>query len=158
MEYKERFIELMEKAFKDFQTVDHMIYVTFPLIKDKRLLFKILDYLNNVILNIINAILQYEYLYKRISLYRDAKTNFETFKKIGKWYTLSEQDIRELERIINLYKKHKQSPFEFAKNDKVVIMSDNMKTETLTIERLKEDLGLVKELLKKAEIRIRRRE
>ena len=36
--------------------------------------------INRAVIKEITAILQYEYLYKRINLYKDTKTNFETFR------------------------------------------------------------------------------
>ena len=54
--------------------------MTFPLVKDKKLLLKILLELKKGLAHIINAILQYEYLYKRIRLSQDSKSNFNVFK------------------------------------------------------------------------------
>ena len=74
----EKFLENLEKAEKIVQTTDHMIYVTFPLFKDKRLLLKILLEIKIAVSSCINSILQYEYLYKKISLYKDPKTKLNT--------------------------------------------------------------------------------
>ena len=38
----EKFLEALVTAEKDLRTIDHMVYVTFPLIKDKRLLLKVI--------------------------------------------------------------------------------------------------------------------
>ncbi|GAJ08281.1 unnamed protein product, partial [marine sediment metagenome] len=77
----EKFLENLQEAQKTIQVIDHMIYVTFPLIKDKKILTKILTETKSAITNCINSILQYEYLYKRVNLYKDAKTNFRIFIK-----------------------------------------------------------------------------
>jgi len=77
----EKFLEYIQEAEKIIQTVDHMVYITFPLIKDKRLLLKILLETKIAISNCINSILQHEYIYKRIVLYKNAKTNFRTFNE-----------------------------------------------------------------------------
>ena len=39
----EKFLENLQEAHKIIQTLDHMMYVTFPLIKDKNILHKQLD-------------------------------------------------------------------------------------------------------------------
>ena len=75
----EKFLENLIVAEKTIQTADHMIYVTFPLINDKRLLFKILQEMKNAVALCINSILQYEYLYQRIKLYKDSRLNFKIF-------------------------------------------------------------------------------
>ncbi len=45
--------------------------------------------------------------------------------------------------------KHRESPFEFVKDDKVVILSNGLKPKTLTVEKTKEFLILVKNVLRK---------
>jgi len=146
----EKFIEYLKIAEEKIQTIDHMIYVTFPLIKDKRLLLKILSELNIAILNIINSILQYEYLYKRINLTKDAKTNLRIFiQQCAPRYQITEQEIKLIIELLDLAEKHKKSPFEFVKEEKVVILSENLKPATITLDKTKEFLIMSKNLLKK---------
>ena len=64
----EKFQENLVQAIKNLQIADHMAYVTYPLINEKRLLLKIFDEIYKSIISCINAILNYEYLYKRIKL------------------------------------------------------------------------------------------
>ena len=147
---EERFILSLEKARQELETADQLAYMTYPLIKENRLLLKILEKLYLSVLNAINAILQYEYMYKRITLYKDAKINLDTFKRVALRYHLNEEQLKKLMEIISLGEKHKKSPFEFAKNDKIVIMSDNMATETITIEKIKGFIIESKDFLRKA--------
>jgi len=153
---QKRFLELLDDAKKNIQLADHMTYMTFPLLQDNRLLFKILEELNNGFLDIINSILQYEYLYKRIQLSKDPKKNFKLFKeKCAPAYKISEDELQYIIQILTLYKKHKKSGFEFVKNGKVVIMSDNLKTETISLDKIKEFLIISKKILKKVSAKIK---
>ena len=153
----ERFLEYIQKAEKIIQTVDHMIYITFPLIKDKRLLLKILLETKIAITNCINSILQYEYIYKKITLYKDATTNFKTFKeKCASKYKITKEEINLIIELFDLAEKHEQSPMEFVKNEKVVILSENLKPKTITIEKTKEFLLLAKNILNKTKREILR--
>ena len=146
----EKFIEYLKTAEEKIQTIDHMIYVTFPLIKDKKLLLKILSELNITILNTINSILQYEYLYKRINLTQDAKTNLRIFaQQCAPRYQITEQEIKLILELLDLADKHKKSPFEFIKEEKVVILSENLKPATITLDKTKEFLIMGKNLLQK---------
>ncbi|MCK4647558.1 hypothetical protein KAT24_01345 [Candidatus Pacearchaeota archaeon] len=146
----EKFLENLQEAQKTIQIIDHMIYVTFPLIKDKKILTKILTETKNTITNCINSILQYEYLYKRINLYKDAKTNFRIFiQKCCPYYKITQKEIDSIKELFELVEKHKQSTIEFLKNEKIVILSENLKTETITIEKIKEFFNLSKEIMKK---------
>ena len=146
----ERFLENIQEAQKILQAADHMVYVTFPLIKDKRLLIKVITETKNAITNCINAILQYEYLYKRIDLYKDPKTNFRLFiKKCSPRYNINSKETDLILELFEIVEKHKQSTAEFARDDKIIILSENLKTETITLEKTKEFLNLAKNILKK---------
>jgi len=151
----EKYIENLNKAASMLQTADHMLYMTYPLIKEKRLLLKILNETYLVILSIVNAILQYEYVYKRINLYKTAEENFSVFKnKCAPKYEIAPEQVQKIKEIFDLAEKHKKSPFEFVRNNKVVIMTNALKTDTITVERMKEFLFLSKDILRKAETRI----
>jgi len=155
MQYK--FQEDLDEAVKRLQIADHMTYVTFPLVNEKRLLLKIFDEIHKSIINCINAILNYEYLYKRIRLYQNNADNMHTFmNKCAKSYNLTNEQIKKIKEILDIQKQHRESAMEFVKRDKVVILSDNLKTQTLNIKQIKEYLLLAKELLMKINIRIHR--
>jgi hypothetical protein len=152
----EKFAEYLEEARKTIQILDHMVYITFPLIKDKRLLLKILLDVKIAISKCINSILQYEYIYKKINLCQNPKTNFRTFtEQCAKKYNITKEEILLIKELFNLVEKHNQSPFEFVRNDKIIILSENLKQNTLTIEKIKEFLILAKNVLNKAEKIIR---
>lgn len=146
----QKFLENLQEAEKKIQTIDHMVYVTYPLIKDKKLLLKTLLETKKAITNCINSILQYEYLYKRITLYRSPKSNFRTFKeKCAPRYKVTEKEIKLILELFEIVEKHKQSPFEFVKNEKIIILLENLKPETITLEKSKEFLILGKDILRK---------
>lgn len=149
MEIEEKFLLSLEKAQQQLQTADHLIYMTFPLIKENKLLLKALEEIYSSILNTINTILQYEYAYKRIHLYSDAKENFRIFKAIAPRYSISQEQMSKIIEIMAITEKHKKSPFEFVKQDKIVIMSEGMKTDTITLETMKDYLIETKNFLKK---------
>ncbi len=146
----EKFLQNLEEAQKILQAADHMVYVTFPLIKDKRLLIKVLTEAKNAVTNCINAILQYEYIYKRIDLYKDPKANFRLFlKKCAPRYRITQKETDSILELFEIVEKHKQSTAEFVRDEKVVILSQNMKTQTITLEQTKNFLSLAKNILKK---------
>ena len=146
----EKFIENLKEAEKIIKINDHMVYVTFPLIQDKNLLLKILLETKIAIAKCINSILQYEYLYKRIKIYKDAETNFKVFKeKCAPRYKITNQQTNLIIELFDLVEKHKKSPLEFMRNGKIVILSENLIPKTFTFEKTKEFLELSKDILKK---------
>jgi len=147
----ERFLEYLKIAEDKIQKVDHMIYITFPLIKDKRLLLKILSELNIILLNILNAILQYDYIYKRVELSKNARENLDIFLDFSAQnYKITEQEVKLILELLDLGEKHKKSGFEFIKEEKVVILSDNLHPSIITLEKAKEFILMEKTILKKA--------
>ncbi|MEK6914403.1 MAG: hypothetical protein AABW83_02020 [Nanoarchaeota archaeon] len=148
--YKNDLIE----ASRHLRIADHMAYVTFPLINEHRLLLKIFDEVYLSIINCINCILNYEYLYKRIRLFQSFNENFNLFIRISKNYDLNEEQIKMIKDIIELNRKHKNSAIEFIKQKKVVIMSDNLGIQVLDLITIKRYLLLAKELMVKTRNRI----
>jgi len=145
-------MQYLSEAEKIIQTADHMVYVTFPLIKEKKILLKVLLETKTAIVNCINSILQYEYLFKRIPLYKESEVNFKIFKeKCAPRYKITKQEINLIIELFDIVKKHKESQFEFIKNSKVVILSESLEPKTITIEKIKEFLTLSKSILRKSQ-------
>lgn len=156
MEVKQEiYITSLEKAKKALQMADHLTYITFPIVKENRLLLKILEEISQSLISVINSILQYEYTYKRIQLYKDARENFRTFKSIAGKYNISQEQLNKIIEILSLAEKHKTSPFEFSKNNKIVIMSNEMRTDTLTLDKIKTYLLETKDTVRKVSLNIK---
>ena len=147
----EKFLDNLEKSEKTISTASHLLYMTYPLVKDKRLLLKILSEIKNGIASCMNAVLQYEYLYGRVRLSSDPKINFKKFlEKCCPRYNISNTDIKKIIKLFEIIEKHKNSPMEFIREEKIVILSENMNSETITLEKVKEFLEVSKNVLKKA--------
>ncbi|MEK6935645.1 MAG: hypothetical protein AABW67_02575 [Nanoarchaeota archaeon] len=149
----EKFQENLREAIRAMQIADHMAYVTFPLVNEQRLLLKIFDEIHKSILLSITALLNYECLHKNINIYTDNQENLKTFQKCAKQYNISDQQIKTIMEIIELNIEHKASSMEFVRKDKIVILSDNLRTRTLGIQKIKEYLLLAKELLMKVNLK-----
>lgn len=151
----EKFLQNLEEAQKITRAIDHLLYVTYPLIKDKKILLKILEEAKKAIAYCINATLQYEYIYKRIELYKDPKTNIRIFiDKCSKTYGITREEIKNILELFELVERHKQSSMEFIRNDKIIILSENMRQNYITLEKTKEFLTLTKNILQKTKIAI----
>ena len=146
----EKFLEYLEESGKRIATADHLLYVTFPLVKEKRLLLKILEEINQGVISCLNSILQYEYLFKKIKLYSEPKQNFEVFKqKCAPRFSITQNEIKSIVELFEIVKAHKKSPFEFVRDEKIVILSDDMKQKIINLEKAKEFLASAKSVLEK---------
>jgi|SRR3989338_7489646 len=146
----EKFIEYLQEAEKKIKTADHLIYMTYPLIQDKKIFLTALSEIHNAIISIISSILQYEYIYKRIDLSKDAKINLQTFiNNCAPSYDITDIEIKTIKEIISLSELHRKSVMEFLKNDKIVILSEYLQPEILTLDKNKEFLLISKQILRK---------
>lgn len=142
---KEEYVKSFEKAKDEMKTADHLAYVTYNIVKDNKIIPRIIDKTCLSLLYTINAILQREYLYKRITLYKDSKDNIETFKKIHKRYNIDDYEFKKICEILEIAKKHKFSELEFSKNEKIVIVS-GQEYIALSIDVAKEYILIVKNI------------
>jgi len=144
-------------AVKSMRIADHMTYVTYPLMNEKRLFIKILEEIYKTVINGIKTIINYE----ETSEIADSLTadsdyiNYFFAKNYQKKYNFTNLQIKGIKEIIGINEKHKKSSVEFVKKDKIVIMSDNLKVEALNIRLIKEHLLLIKEFLMKISLKIR---
>ena len=141
----EKFQENLENAKQYFKTAEHMTYVSMQILKDTRLLIKILEQMHKSLMFMIKSLLQFEHN-KGLYLYKNSELNFNIFKqKIAPKY-LRQQDIENILEIINLKQAHSLSLSEFVKNDKFVLfLGDNY--EVLTLEKIKSLLISLKKLI-----------
>jgi hypothetical protein len=143
-----RILKNIEEAEKRTNIAGHIIYVTYPLLKDKKLLTKALIEAKEIIIACINAILQNEYLNKRIGIEKDSSANFRVFsEKCASRYEINEREIQKMIELFELSEKHKESSMEFMKDNKVIMLNDRMKINTLTIEKTKDMIDLAKTIL-----------
>jgi len=130
----EKFQEHQEKAAKNIKIANHMLGVTFLLVKDPKLLLAIIENIFLAYTNTIAAVLHYERLFKRIPPFQDTfESKLNMFREkiipkhnMDKSYLIEVQDIRDI--IID----HKKSPVEFKRGNKLVICTENYRMKTIS--------------------------
>ncbi len=135
----EKFQELRETARKKIVIAEHMVNVTYPLVKDSRLLMAIAENIFLAMSYAMNALLYYEYVFKRIEHVSESfEEMFHTFKeKCVKKYSIKEEYIKMIRDIKDVIMEHKKSPMEFSRKDRYIICSDNYKLRSISIDQLK---------------------
>ncbi|MBI2124543.1 hypothetical protein HYT92_02015, partial [Candidatus Pacearchaeota archaeon] len=102
--------------------------------------------------------LQYDYVYKRISLYKNPRENFETFRrKSAPRLNITDDEVKSIVEVFRLVSEHKNNPMEFIRKEKLVIMSSNLHTAVVSVEMIKKFLSDAKSMLSKAEFIIKGR-
>lgn len=132
--------KLIQEANRFLTVADHLAYMTYPLVKENRMLIAIMQNLDSALMHTMEAILQYDRLYKRIPPIPDNfDLKLDTFKnKCVNRYSLPRESIQLIKDIRLLIREHEKSPMEFSRKDKFVICSKEYRMKTLNIHKVKD--------------------
>lgn len=120
------------------QIADHMLTVTYPLLKDTKLLLAVLENVFLAITSSMAQILHFERRYKNIPPFHDnfeSKYNMFRAKIIPK-YDLSQDYEKMIDEVQEIMVEHKHSPVEFSRKDKFVICSDDYDIKTVDLKKI----------------------
>ncbi|PIY60565.1 hypothetical protein COY95_01115 [Candidatus Woesearchaeota archaeon CG_4_10_14_0_8_um_filter_47_5] len=147
----EKYEEALEKARRKLHIADHMVCVTYPLLRDNKLLVAALENLFLALTNSMGALLYYERLYKQVPPFHDTfESKFNLFKlKMVRKYRFDTAYLPLMEEIKNIIIQHRKSPVEFARKDSFVICTDNYRTFTVTLVAIKGYIAKTKTFLEK---------
>jgi len=142
-------INTLNQANKLLKTADHLTYVTYPLLKDNKLIILILENLSEATVRLMEALLYYERNYKRIQHFpSDFKSKIEIFKLSCNHYSIPRNYIVLVQDLHDIVEKRKTSKMEFVRNDKYVIW-DNNNMVALNYDKIKEYLNTLKPFFNK---------
>ena len=84
----------LKEAARHLQIADHMTYVTFPIVNEKKLIIKIFEEIFKSIQNSINSAIYYEFENKNLILNTNQEKNINNFmENIAKTYDFTEKEI-----------------------------------------------------------------
>jgi len=148
-------LALFEKSNQHFKTADHIVYMTYPLVKDNKLIAVVLENLNQALQAAIEALLHYEKLYKRIGPFpENFYSRIEIFKnKIAPIYNIERGHIVLIEEIRNLVQERKESKMEFIRQDKYIICNnDYSRIKAVNMDKLKSYINELKPFMRKVNL------
>ncbi len=147
----EKFNEFSQKALKSYQIADHMVHVTYPVVKDPKVLLLAITHLNTALENAVSALIYYDYYFKRIQNFpSDFNTKLDIFRRYScEKYGIPRESVQTILDVKSIYLDHKSSEIEFRRRNSFVIASKNYKLRTINNEKLKNFLILAKPLLSK---------
>ena len=124
-----------------------MIYVTLPLLDDKRIFINAVNHLNKAIQMIIKQFMINETDYKRLKyLPSDDLLINDFIKKYS--IRLRLNDYNEMiNKLIRFNNVRQRSSIKLKKNDKFIVISPEYSMESLSINQIKEYLNKAKELI-----------
>ena len=133
----------LKEANRRFVSADHMLFMTYPLLKDTKLLILVAENLHHASILALDALLKYEIMFKRVnSIPVSFNQKMDILKReVAGRYNIQRSNIVNIEELNKLIEARRNSPMEFCKRDKYVICSDDYKTNFLTLDKLKNYLN-----------------
>tara|TARA_Y100000310_G_C20373496_1_gene664640 strand:- start:233 stop:739 length:507 start_codon:yes stop_codon:yes gene_type:complete len=135
----EKYEELRDIAGKKIQIADHMLTMTYPMVKDPKLLLAVMENIFLALTNSIGSLLHYERIYKRVPPFQDTfVSKFNVFRqKCQKRLNIDNEAILMVQEIKEIILQHKKSPVEFTRNNSFIICSEDYRMKTITLEKMK---------------------
>ncbi|MBN1645985.1 hypothetical protein JW868_03010 [Candidatus Woesearchaeota archaeon] len=154
----EKFLECADIAKSKLVLADHMLTVTYPLIKDPKILLQVLQNMKTSLENSFSSLLYYERLWKRIPLFNETySAKLDMFKRMAPKYGVDRKYLTMIDNVNSTLKAHKESPVEFARKNRYVICSQSYRdVKSISDRELKSHMVLAKEFTKLMEEMIKR--
>ncbi len=133
------------------RSADHLLTVTYPVIKDPKMLVVVTQNIYTSMISGMKALLYYDRLYKRIGpLSADFWSQLDVFRRGScKRYQIDQKFCQQIQELRQLIEKRQKSTMEFTRKDKFVICSGNYNLSVLNIKKVKNYLALAKLFNKK---------
>ncbi len=128
-----------EEAKKYLKSADRILFTTYPLVNDPKLLLKVMDNIFLGITKTIAALLYYEKMKNRVPEFKDTfDSKMDIFRrKCLLHYNLDPNYVKFILDVKGIIVQHRKSPVEFVKNDKFVICSNDYNMKSISYEDVK---------------------
>ena len=145
--------ELFNAAKKEMGLADHLLYVTFPLVKENKFLLAILEHIINSAQKTLQALIEHEHYYKRVRL---CPPNFalqvSAYREIEKTYALDPIFFRLFKKLLEIQRFEKDSLVRFKRGDKYILTTGEYNQVTvLDLDNIKKFLNCTKKFVERVE-------
>ena len=150
----EKFQELRGEARLKLKNADHLITMTYQMVKDNKLLMAAVENLYQALELSITSVLSYERMFKRVQPFHNelsSKLNI-FYQDIAPKRNIDKSYLKLIQDIGDIVQAHKLSSVEFTRKDRLVIASENYELRELTPELVKNYLEKSKKFIQDMEI------
>ncbi len=130
---------MLKEANRLFKNSDHLAYMTYPLVQDKRLLMRILENLNDALSKFMEVLLYHDFIYNRSApVPQGFMERFNVFRRrcSGK-YGIGDEQLKMMMELHEIVEHRKKSSMEFIRGSDYIIASDDFRIRKIGIEQLK---------------------
>jgi len=140
--------EFFKEAQRQLTLADHLLTMTYPLVKDSKLLVGIMQNISQANNNIITGVLYMASKSQQIIPTTTFATRFSQCKTFLKPFNIiPKEDFEVFQAVHDLEEEHKKSPVTFSRDQKYVLCGDDYTLTTLTEKNLKSFLQQAKKIL-----------
>ncbi len=145
----ERFQQELSDGRRQLMTADHLVSVTYPLVKDNKLLLIAAGNLFSSAKSLMASLLHYDEAFKRIPHFREEYDSMLYWfrQRCLPYYGLSRDYGVAADDLRILLDEHKASSVEFSRSDGLVICSDSYRIRKITVTQLKSYVEVLKRML-----------
>ncbi len=141
--------ESRARAYQQYDAAFHLLKVTFPLVRDPKLLIGVVHNLFSAAEAGIDAILAYERELRLVPAYQDNfQSKFTIFQyKSARRNKTPAQVITMIWELKGILEAHRASPMEFQRGSRLVICGKNYRLTSLALNDLQDYLNHTKQFL-----------
>ncbi|MCD6590230.1 hypothetical protein J7K74_03540 [Candidatus Woesearchaeota archaeon] len=152
MDYK----EMLREAMEEVRVADHMLIMTYPLVRDPKMLLAIIQKLLNACEKSLTAATSFEYEWKRINaLPKEFMTKLKLLKEgFQKDYGFTPQELKIVKEVYNIIQEHRTASIEFSRHEKFIISNNDYRLRTITQDQIKRYVPIIKSFIEKIKKRI----
>ena len=139
----------IQKAIQQYDAAFHLLHVTFPLIKDPKLLMGIISNINQSLEAVMDTILQYERQLRLVPNYQDNfQSKFNLFRyKCVRRNNIPPEMIKLMVELKELEELHRKCPVTFQRGNKYVISTQNYQLKIISLKDIKGYIDRTKEYI-----------
>lgn len=144
------FLALQKESEKKLKIADHLLTVTYPMVKEPKLLISVIENIYQALDLSITAVLEYEKSNRYIADYgKTLEDSLEIFRrKIIPKHDIDKEFLDFVDYIKDILDTHKKTAVAFTKKDKFVITDNEFNLKTLNESETKKILHTAKKHIK----------
>lgn len=145
--------KLIQQAKREIELADHLIYVTYPLIKEAKFLLSISEHVTRAAELALLALLTYEREYKRIDPFaKNFAVMIDVFHpEIERRYGFGSEHLHLLRKLAEFKQYNRESVMKFTRKDKYILTTQEYNMQVLDLSKVKRMCEATKKFIKKAE-------
>ena len=147
----ENYHELINKAQKEIDSSDHLLFVTYNIVKDSKFVFSVTNQLIDAVKYALEALLEFERKSKLIEPY-PKQFNFmvETFKKkVAERREFDERTTNFLNKLVSMEQTIDSSSLNFRRGDTYVLADEDFGTQSIELQTIKSYFSSAQEFVSK---------